>query len=84
MKFARIQLSTDLLRMVLDLPPSVKLVHVREGWLEQDKMIELTVTHPDVPEQDKPPWPIITPIYHRVETGKAELKEIEGLKERAT
>lgn len=71
-----ILISVELLRMILDLPPSYQIVgaHSREPHT-----IHLHVEAKDLPPiaDDRAPRHLVTPVMKRVDTGKAELERLE-------
>jgi hypothetical protein len=74
---AEIPISVELLRMILDLPPEYKIVGAftpRGAWREE---VRLLVETPDLPTVSRDgSRHVMQPVFRRVETGKAELLNI--------
>jgi len=74
---AEIPISTELLRMVMDLPPDYKIVGAYTNPSEFGHTIRLLVEAPSLPAVERgDPRHEVQPIFRRVDTGQALLDRI--------
>lgn len=72
---AEIPIATDLLRLILDLPDSYRIVGAEtERECQTIRLLVDATRLPDV--RDDEPRHLITPVFHRADTGQAVLREI--------
>jgi phosphate starvation-inducible protein PhoH len=75
---AEILISTELIRMILDLPPSYKVVAARTTDADFGHTVRLVVEANELPAVlpgDQPH--LVTPRFRHVNTGQAELAAID-------
>jgi hypothetical protein len=78
---ARMPISLDMLKMLLDLPPHITITGAYQTPTDQrDHMVSLSITGPYCPEvAEGDQAPIVQPEYVQVEPLQAKLRHIHGL-----
>jgi hypothetical protein len=75
---AEILISTELIRMILDLPPSYKVVAARTTDADFGHTVRLVVEANELPPVRPGDQPhLVTPRFGRVETGRSEIAAID-------
>lgn len=75
---AEIVISTELLRLILDLPESYHITGARHSPQDEEGIVRLVVDATRLPAIDEGASPhLVTPLYQRVETGQATLQAVQ-------